>query len=432
MRVDRAYKFWSVTPILSLLALFFINLSAKAEINSVVDELNQLKNSWHQCKRDKKGLMTNIALDGNQNQTIVLPAEIKCISQELKFHEKFTEALSGPMGQIILINAVTHYFDILLKRNVTQIGEINLVDLRSEINSLKGRWVKGYSALKPNQQNTRGSGICLPNEGGFLVSAHTFTQLSYDLKKISGLILHELLCSIPLNNKKPFWSWGESHILRKYDDSNYQYSSLIIAYANLIEEQDESKIKLFEKLWLPSHKNNKTLILADGGSLSGGPGGGDSHALWLKASLLQDLFQQQWQCHLKVDNEEDQNNESVLWGKNSIPCSWLTSFWLQKAFIQLKVEEKNLEGADGFIASLLKKEIFNQAHSAHLKFPLNKSILYSANRDILIEGGPLYFAASLYDSKEARDQIIDQIFDPCFRPKGYDSALDQTPVCFFH
>lgn len=432
MREDRAYKFWSVAPILGLLALLFINLTAKAEINSVVEELNQLKNSWHQCKRDKKALMINLALNGNQNQTNILPAEIDCISQELKFHEKFTEALKGPMGQIILKNAVTHYLDILLKRNITQIGEINLIHLRNEINSLKGRWVKGYSALKPNQQNTRGSGICLPNEGGFLVSANTFNQLGYDLKKISGLILHELLCSIPLNNKKPLWSWGKSNTQRKYDDSNYQYSSLIIAYANLIEAQDESKIKLFEMLWLPSHKNNTMLILADGGSLSGGPGGGDSHALWLKVFLLEDLFQQQWLCQSKTDKDEDQNNESVLWGKYSIPCSWLTSSWLQKAFIQMKVEEKNLEEADGNIPSFSKKEIFNQAHSAHLSFPLNISNLDSINRGILIEAGYLYFAASLYESKEARDQIINQIFDPCFRPKGYDSALDQTPVCFFH
>lgn len=433
MRDNRAYKFWSVTPILSLLALLFLNLPAQAEINAVVEELNQLQKSWHQCKRDKKGLIAKIALEGNQSQTVELPAEVDCISQELKFHEQFIKALEGPMGKIILNDAVTHYLDILLKRDVTQIGEINLIELKIEINSLKGKWIKGYSALKPNQHNTRGSGVCLPNEGGFLVSAYTFNQLNYDLKKISGLILHELLCSIPLNNKKPFWSWGQSQIQRKYDDSNYQYSSLIITYANLIEEQDESKIKLFESLWLPSPKDIKMLLLAEGGSLSGGPGGGDSHALWLKVALLEDLFQQQWLCQLKVDKNKDQNKESeVLWGKYSTPCSWLMSSWLQKAFLQMKVEEKNLDGDYGLIASLANNEIFNQALSIYVSFPLNNSNLDIINRDILIEAGYLYFAANMYESKDARDQIINQIFAPCFRPKDYDAALVQTSTCFFH
>lgn len=428
MAMFKLFIFFPVTTFGILFQLFFLNLAhADVEVNPQAKYLRQIQNELIACKKSDQGAVTPeiITVDGVQRE-VKLSTPEKCALLELKYRGAFSDFLLTDEGQQVIKLSIIKDLNLLLKHQVTSIAGININELMGEINEIKSGWVNGVSALKPNNKNPRGSGVCLPSEDGFLVSIPDFANMGYDFEKLSGLVLHEILCSIPLKQEKSFWQWGDKEINRKYDDLHYQKSSLIIIYSRLIEEGNKEKIKFFETHWLKTDPKQEVLWLADGsGGISGGPGGGNSHALWLKIYLLQDLLEHQWQCRSSM-------TEAVKWGKQEIPCEWLFSSWLQRSFIRMRIEEKALDENIKITDYFTNAKYHKQASSVDVSFPFHDSKDELIQKDLLIELGFLYSTQRSYETKENRESIIDKIWGPCFSSKDYDPIMDKIPTCFFH
>jgi len=439
MTTYKLFTSFSVTIIGVLFSnLISIPLIASTDLNELkadpkLQEISQIQNELISCKRDQSNKIStvNIIVDGVQ-RTTSLPSNQKCLLIELKYRNAYLALLSSnsDLAQYLTVYSIDTLLSVFHKNRVADVAGVNIQEFTEEFNSLKNAWVNGFSALKPNDKNLRSSGVCLPHEEGFLLSAASFAQVEFDVDQLAGLILHEALCSIPLKKEKSLWPWSHSKIIRKYDDTNYQKSALIIAYAHLIKENDPEKINFFETHWLkkePQAPQSLTFndagaasnIQIASGGISGGPGGGDAHALWLKIYLLQDLLERQWQCHT-------QKTETSPWGEYAIPCDWITSPWLQRAFIRMPIEELPLDANLDFRDYLIKPEYQKIANSVVVSFPFHQSEGELIQRDIFIELGFLYSAQRSYIEPKMRDQIMNQIWSPCF------SGTDKKSVCFFH
>ncbi len=304
--------------------------------------------------------------------------------------------LSGVEGRQLIKDLSLHYLNILKKHNREKFLNLNINELIGEINELQFAWVEGLE-VSQTKNDVRNSGACLYDEKGFLLSINEFLNSNGHIEKLYGLILHESLCSISVEEEaRKFLIFKEKVKVRKYDDSNYQISALLIFYSSLLEEGNQEKIRYFESLWL-NDKTNQSLILADGGTYSGGPGGGNLHGISIKIHLIRDLFYHQLICR---NNEEQRRDDlKIRWAALDIPCSLILNHWLTIAFAQMRIEGK--------VFRPKKDQPWSSNFS--VTFPVIEREESNNIQEIFIEFDYLYAYYSKYEDKEEREKIVNSI-----------------------
>ena len=103
----------------------------------------------------------------------------------------------------------------------------------------------------------------------------------------------------------------------------------------------------------------------------------------------------------------------------------------------MSIEELPLDENLDFRDYLIKPEYQKVANSVEVSFPFHQSEEEFAQRDILIELGFLYSTQRTYADPKMRDQIMNQVWNPCFRAKDErppvsDLNAHKKSVCFFH
>lgn len=384
-----------------------------------LEQLNKKKIDYEQCitkLNNKISKQPEKKFDSVENDKNRMELGF-CLNIRVELYKQINEILMGEVGEKLIRELSLHYLNILKKNNKEIFLNLNINDLIIEIKELKFKWVGALEVSQYNNKNIRTSGACFSDENGFIISSNDFFNTNFNLENLYGIILHEALCSVSeVKEFRTFLFFENNETVRKYNDTHYQISSLLISYAKLLEDKDLEKISLFESLWL---KNDVTVFkvnYADGGTLSGGPGGGNMHGLALKIHLINDLFNQQIKCQ----NYKDQGvvDTTIKWGDNEIPCSLIVSDLLVNAFVNMRVESKELD----------VKNASSMDSSYSISFAeLKNNELF---REILIELDFLFSIYGKYKVEVEREKIINTIFKPCFKDRGKSEISYKNNICF--